>query len=250
MQKISLVCQSKGKYNFNDGVYFHGWLMSQVSEEFADKMHQTGVNPVTIVVYGKKNEVIFSVALLTDEAVAEVAGMLMDDTFTSFSLKSTEQCDFKILRKVKENLESKDLAQVFYQQDQAERLFQVNVMTPLAFKSNGTYYNLPDIRLFFQSIMKKYNAIFENTEHIDLDLLDEICSKVNLVNFRINSRRFYIHKAYINGFCGRLVFYCKGAETLSNYVAMLLRFAEFSSVGVKTSLGMGSIAVNREENNG
>lgn len=26
MQKISLVCQSKGKYNFNDGVYFHGWL--------------------------------------------------------------------------------------------------------------------------------------------------------------------------------------------------------------------------------
>ncbi|GHV96974.1 hypothetical protein lacNasYZ03_17750 [Lactobacillus nasalidis] len=176
--------------------------------------------------------------------------MLMDDDFTSFTLKSTEQQLFKILKKEKEILSNKELAQMFYRQDKAERLFQINVTTPMAFKTNGAYYNLPDVRLFFQSIMKKYNAIFENTEHIDLDLLDEICDKVSLVNFRIQSRRFYIHKAYINGFRGRLVFYCKGPETLASYVAMLLKFAEYSGAGVKTSLGMGSVKLGGEENNG
>ena len=134
---------------------------------------------------------------------------------------------------------------MFYKQD-ADSLQELQVVTPLAFKSQEEYYNLSDVSFFFQSIMQKYNSIFEQTQYIDIDMLDEICSKVRLVNYSVNSRRYYIHKAYINGFCGRLVFYCKGTQTLANYVAMLLRFAEYSGVGVKTSLGMGAIKLKEE----
>lgn len=34
---------------------------------------------------------------------------------------------------------------------------------------------------------------------------------------------------------------CHGSQTLTNYVAVLLKFAEYSGVGVKTSMGMGAI---------
>lgn len=250
VQKINLICNNKGRTSANDAVYFHGWLMSRISEDFAARMHQTGVNPVTIAVHASKEQVVFSIAMLTDEAAAEIAKVLLDPDFASFTLKSTRQEEFKIVKKEQEILSSQDLAQAFYQPEKTKRLLQVLVKTPLAFKTNGEYYNLPDTRLFFQSLMKKYNAIFEKTEQIDLDLLDELCDKVKLVNFSIHSRRFYIHKAYINGFCGKLAFYCNGAETLANYAAMLLRFAEYAGVGVKTSLGMGSVELTEGEHNG
>lgn len=248
LKKIILTCKKQDRVNSNDAVYFHGWLMSQISPEFADELHQTGTNPLSVSLTVQDEKPVFTVNLLNQWAIEEIEPLLLNSDFVELDLTSSKQKTFEIIDKRTEDLEEKGLATIFYKQD-AARLQELQVVTPLAFKSQGEYYNLPDVRFFFQSIMQKYNSIFEQTQHIDIDMLDEICSKVRLVNYSVHSRRYYIHKAYINGFCGRLVFYCKGTQTLANYVAMLLRFAEYSGVGVKTSLGMGAIKLKEEGNN-
>lgn len=247
MEKITLTCNKGQKFDSSLAVYFHGWLMGKVSSDFADQIHTTGTNPLNIYVYQTKDYINFVVCLLTQKAVDEIFDILLDDNFTSFTLQSSEQNRFDICEKYTESLSEEELARSFYSDD-AENLFTIQVLTPMAFKTQGQYFNLPDIRLFFQSLMKKYNSVFEGSEHVDIDLLDEIVKRTVLINFNINSRRYYIHHAYINGFMGRLTFLCKGSKTLTNYINTLLSFAEYSGAGVKTSLGMGAIkAVDRKD---
>lgn len=245
MEKIILSCKNR-QARENDAVYFYGWLMSKVSEPFAQKLHKTGVNPLAIYAKEENKTIDFVINMLTEEAIQEVKSILLDDNLTEFELISSKQKKFEIQKKNIQTLTEKDLAKIFYQEDADNRSI-INLVTPMAFKSNGEYINLPDIRLFFQSLMKKYNSIFEKSEHVDLELLDEICKHVHLIDFKIRSRRYYIHQSFIGGFKGRLVFLCKGNQTLKNYVKTLLIFGQYAGVGIKTSLGMGAIELEERE---
>lgn len=245
MKKIILICQKKVDNYERYAVYFHGWLMSKVSNEFAEEIHQTGVNPLNITVRISDDKIRFIVGLLTSRAIAEVESILLAPDFQNIELKATQQKNFTILDKIATELTETELTKNFYLNDM-DNITSLNFYTPTAFKTQGEYYFLPDVRLLFQSLMKKYNAIFEGSERIDVELLDEIVKRVTIINFRISSRRYYIHRAYINGFIGRVTLICKGNQTLTNYVSMLLKFGEYSGVGVKTSLGMGAFELTRK----
>lgn len=248
MEKITISYRLTEKYDYRIATFFYAWLMDKVDVNFAESLHQTGINPISISAYKDIGTGYLEINLLTQEAIDQVADILLDEDFKSFELRSTDQKRYEVTDKKVESLTQEQLAKIFYLTD-SDRVFRVYLQVSTAFKTEGYYYNLPDVRLFFQSLMLKYNAIFEQTEKIDTDLLDEICRTVQIAGFNIRSQRFYLHKAYINGFLGKVTFISHGNQTLTNYINMLLKFGEYSGVGVKTSLGMGSFKLMMESKN-
>ena len=63
--------------------------------------------------------------------------------------------------------------------------------------------------------------------------------------FNIVSDKFSIHNAEVKGFKGLVSLRLYGNQTLKNYLLMLLNFAEYSGIGVKTSLGMGNVTISQ-----
>lgn len=243
MKKITLRCKLDGSVDdCRESVYLHGWLMNHLDEKFATELHQTGMNPLSLQVAHDGESVSFIINLLTGKACSEIEPLIMDDSLDRIYINGGSQHEFEIAEKSVAEMNESGLSRIFYGSD-CSNVFKLKVMTPMAFKTHGTYMFLPDIRLLFQNLMNKFNNAFEKDEDIDRDLLDEICSKVEVAAFNIKSRRFYLHKSYVNGFHGYLTLVCHGSQTLSNYIAMLLKFAEYSGIGVKTSMGMGAVRI-------
>ena len=201
-------------------------------------LHQTGTNPLSLQTIHDDETVSFILNLLNEKACSEIEPLIMDDALERIKLRTGEQKEFQILEKRVYEMSEKKLSQIFYAND-CNNVLKLKIVTPTAFKTNGKYLFFPDIRMMFQNIMRKYNCIFENTEDVDLELLDEICNKVEIAAYNVRSRRFYLHKAYVNGFQGYLTLVCHGSQTLTNYVAVLLKVCRIFRSGSQDKHGYG-----------
>ena len=61
--------------------------------------------------------------------------------------------------------------------------------------------------------------------------------------YRLQTILFPMEKINITGFVGNISIRVHGPETLARYVRLLLRFGEFSGVGIKTGNGNGGHAI-------
>ena len=121
----------------------------------------------------------------------------------------------------------------------AKNKFKVEFLTPTAFKQQKQYVILPDIRLVAQSLMAKYSASLEQTDGADTDTLNELIASTFITKHSLRSFVFPTEGQNIPGFVGKVTFYCNGTATMARYWRLLLKFGEFSGVGIKTSMGMG-----------
>lgn len=247
MQQFVLTCEkSDQRLSRKIGVFFNAWLMERLPAQLVDVFHQGNENPFSLYVDTNRERVNFVVNVIDDDLAGAFREALFLPTLTSLEFKQLRGIEFKVIAKNERQLSQATLSQIFYQ-DEAEGWFNLQVITPAAFKSQGSYQYLPDLRLLFQSLMRQYNHWFEGQDHIDVELLEEICKRTRITGYRLHTERYEVHNAFLTGFCGNVVLQCRGTQTLKNYVQMLLNFAEFSGVGAKTSLGMGGIRL-RERN--
>jgi len=241
MKKIILRCEdSTNKKDNKLGVYFQGWLLHQLPDEVATALHESIIKPYTVSVKQKNGMVEFIVTVLKDDLIREVDKVLLSDGLNTIGLTSSKQKEFMIKERVVKVLTEKDLSQMFYQVDAAKK-YALEFYSSTSFKAEGEYYFFPDLRLIYQSLMRKYNVIFENNNHVDQDLLNELVAKTKIVSYRVQSTYYPIHKSFIPGFTGTIKVSCFGNQTLANYLNMLLRFGSFAGVGIKTSMGMGAV---------
>jgi CRISPR-associated endoribonuclease Cas6 len=105
----------------------------------------------------------------------------------------------------------------------------------------------PDLRLLFQSLMMRYGAAVENDKEPDENMLQELVRHVRITSYRLHSQYYPIENVKIPAFMGSITLKIDGANSLASYILMLLRFGEFSGVGIKTSMGMGAIALSQKE---
>ena len=147
-----------------------------------------------------------------------------------------------ILNKEYDEMTRQELSHSFYQ-EQASKYADVQFVTPTAFKQNGRYVNYPDIRLIFMSIMNGFDAAYSDEEMFDEGTLDEIVNHTLISRYALKSATFNVEGVRISAFVGRMTLKLSGTQTMANFVNMLLSFAEFSGIGIKTALGMGAIRV-------
>ncbi|GAW64049.1 CRISPR-associated RAMP superfamily protein [Ligilactobacillus acidipiscis DSM 15836] len=243
MEKIKLICPSNGKKDYKLGVFFHAWLMDHIDEQQSTIMHENGTKPLTINVKYENSKVIFEVNLLTSALSSTVHNILLNESLTSFALNSASQKHYSIKQKQSQYLVERDLTKEFYNEKPQRKMF-INFSTSTSFKSEGLYIFYPDLHLLFQSLMRKYNFVYEGYENIDKELLEDICANVHVRGYNLRSNHYSIHKARIPSFTGSIYLICSGTSILVSYINVLLKFAEYGGVGIKTALGMGAVRID------
>jgi hypothetical protein len=128
----------------------------------------------------------------------------------------------------------KDLVSRFYL-EKSERVFRVRFLTPTSFKSAGEYVFFPQPRLVFGSLMRKYAAVSANSGEDDEETLQALTDSAKIVRYNLKSEYGTIGHVRLPAFCGMAVIKLSGPQPLINYAHFLLRFGEYSGVGIKTA---------------
>ncbi len=247
MQQITLICNKpNAKIPINIASHIQGWIMSQISDDFAESLHNRQVTPYSIASEIIKDTLIIRISLLDTETQEIIAPLLLENQLTMIPLKSLGFEGLTIFEKRVNYLTQKEMADTFYRSGQVSQHFRLQIISPSAFKSQGQYIFTPDLRLMFQSLMRNYNYFFEGTERIDKEMLDELLDKVYISNYQLASHYYPIHHRRIPAFKGNLTLISKGVDTLNQYLSILLQVGEYTGIGIKTSMGMGSIRLERK----
>ena len=223
----------------------HGVLMERLDTEYVDFLHNQQMHPYSQYVSTTKDGPVWHINTLNKEAYENIIEKFMEGP-PSFTLRHTGQ-EISIREHELEFLGKSDLLEEFYH-EQASHRFHMEFLTPTAFRQNGCYVILPDIRLLCQNLMMKYSASSGMVDMMDEEALEQIVEHSFIARHRIQSKPFPIEGNVVPGFMGSVTIHCKGTETMARYLRFLLSFGEFSGVGVKTSVGMGAMRLRRDGN--
>ena len=181
---------------------------------------------------------------LPENAVVGINGKLFSASYVqimkdAFAKKNIQ---IKITKKELETISRKILLEEFYLSE-GGRYLSLEFKTPTAFKQNGRYVNYPDIRLLFQSLMNKYGTGSYEMEMFDEETLEQLTRDITVSRYKLHSVMFPMEGIRIPAFMGNMTIQISGPKTMASYARMLVRFGEYSGVGIKTGMGMGGIRI-------
>lgn len=243
MKKIKLYFTLEDDLPINTfalNIMLHGLIMELVPPNYADYLHKQAINPYSQYVVKDGREYVWILNLMDDNSISIIGEEILKDSFNEFVLKSLNKGKAKIRLKEVEEFGQTEIKEVFYQEQLINKI-TVRFVNPTAFKQNGEYIFYPDLRLIFQSLLMKYSYLVDFTEEWNESLLEEILQASRITSYQLQSYYYQIHRARIPGFMGRITIDVRAPQTLVNFIMVLLKFGEYSGVGVKTSMGMGSL---------
>jgi len=229
------------------GDMLQGVLMENINTDYATALHSQSVNPYSQYFLLRRDGAYWVIQTLTETSRKEIIGPLASTDFSGFKLENLN-ADVSVSDKSKSDILMKDIISRYYF-EQSERIFRLKFLTPTAFKSGGEYIFHPNLRLLFGSLMRKHSAICENITDEDTETLDCISENAKIISYNIRSVYSEIGHARLPAFCGTITIKATGASSLVNYMNFLLRFGEYSGVGIKCSMGMGAIKVLERKHN-
>lgn len=223
---------------------FQGLLFDFIDPEYASVLHRQQMHPYSQYLIGHKEETLWIVNTLTDEAYEQIIKPLLREDLVSLNIKQGN-LQAEIVSRQMGFISSKELVKQFVHGD-TQRRFRIDVLTPTAFKRAGHYYLFPEPRMIYQSLMNRYSLLCGEFEMADPDTLDQISEATLVTGYRLKTVRFPIEGITLPGFTGSFTISIKGTETMARYVRMLLTFGEYSGIGIKTAMGMGAIRLNTQ----
>lgn len=219
-----------------------GVLMEQIDSNYAQYLHAQGLKPYSQYLLGGEHKV-WVVKTLTEEAYQNIIAPLLDVQFTEFDIEKKD-IHVKICRKELKTIAKQELLDEFYQES-SDKYINLEFLTPTAFKSDGKYVIMPDMKYIYQSLMNKYSAASADMDMYDVETLKQLVDNSSIVQYKLRSVYFPMEGVKIPSFKGELSIEVKGNATMARYVKLLARFGEYSGVGIKTAMGMGGIRMKR-----
>ena len=89
--------------------------------------------------------------------------------------------------------------------------------------------------------MRKHDEASDETVTFNEEVLEDLLNYSEITSYNLKSTNFQLEGVKIPSFQGRITIKVKGPQMLVNLVNFMIAYAEFSGVGIKTSVGMGSI---------
>ena len=221
--------------------FFQGALMEHVEEEYAAYLHSLPFNPYSqYCLYDSgSNQIVWRINALTDEA-AQYLIKPMQGRESLFIKKLGSE--LQVTAKTLEELPLKSITDLVTN-DQAQKS-TIEFITPTAFKSKGSYVFIPSVRLIFQNLLMRYGQVYGADKEIDPETIDFIDEHVSITSYSMRSKYFdnvMKDNKKLPAFIGSINLSAKGPQQLLGLVRMLIKFAEYSGIGSKTSMGMGGV---------
>ena len=232
------------------GPYLQGVIMDQIQSAYADHLHQLNFNPYSQ--YCCKDEsnkhLIWNVSALTDEAAEQIIEPLRK--MDLIELKSIG-VSLPIASKSTYTINVETLLKSIY--DDGGTKADVRFLTPTAFKSRKTYVFMPTSRLLFQNLLMHYEQVYGNGDDVEEETLSYVEQHAKIVSYNLRSHYFANAAGKgkrIPAFIGSATFRFDGSPAMAGLARMLLKFAEYAGVGIKTAMGMGGVECTLEANTG
>ncbi|MCI8448702.1 MAG: CRISPR system precrRNA processing endoribonuclease RAMP protein Cas6 [Eubacterium sp.] len=217
-----------------------GVLMERIDKSYASRLHEQGLKPYSQYVLGGSRKE-WRIKTLTAQAYEQIIHPLLDDRFQEFDIEK-KRMHLKICRKTVQVTPYQQLMDEFYA-DSFSKYVNLEFVTPTSFKSSGRYVVLPELRYIFQSMMHKYGAAIADLQLPDEDMLRQLIACSSISQYRLRSTAFPLEGVKIPSFKGEISIKINGTVAMAKYVRLLVRFAEFSGIGIKTAIGMGGMRI-------
>lgn len=226
----------------------HGVLMEQIDSTYADFLHQNALRPYSQYLHFEKerNALYWRITALNEEANNEILA-------AAFALPQTvllKQKNIELQLVSKELLPATDygsLAEKYFTQPLAGRYLSLDFITSCAFKSEGQYVIFPQPQFILGSLVKRWNA-FADKESLDAQgIVHDLAQEVYVADYRLRMQAFSVDGARIPAFRGDYTLGMKNNLMSNRIIAMLVEYANYCGIGIKTALGMGAVHTDLQE---
>lgn len=239
LTKLEIKIEKNEEINLNTMSLFQGVLMERIDREYGDFLHISNLKPYTQSLLIERDCIKWIITTLYDEAKEKIIDALNDDDFNEIEIKY-KKLKLKILDKKLTQTSEQELMEKYYF-GESKRFIKINFTTPTSFKSNGKYQIYPNLKWIYQSIMRKHDEASDETVTFNEEVLEDLLNYSEITSYNLKSTNFQLEGVKIPSFQGRITIKVKGPQMLVNLVNFMIAYAEFSGVGIKTSVGMGSI---------
>lgn len=247
LTKLSIKLKSDKDLPSQLGCIFHSIFLDSIPEEYANNFHsdKNDYRPYRSVI--KKTEsksYIWEIIGLTKE-ISELINKTWKHNFIQKKYIQSFDAYTEPLENEITSISYRDIYKNNYSNHEPNSAIRACFNTPTSFKSNGIYIQIPDEQMILRSLLTKWDSFYDEVKLFDYDLLDLLCEKVFISKiFYLKTIPFRMDKSVINGFCGEVLFNIRNAnKQIIQLVNLLFDFAEYSGVGIKTSMGMGNVEV-------
>lgn len=245
LQKIVITCTCPENQNASIqwGSLFHGVLMQLLPSEIAEDMHRQDIRMFSQHVRPIENNqsIEWHVATWNQD---------LGDIFrnTLLPLNRVELSHKKIHLNVRkttcDRLAMEQFLTGFFAKSEPMRKFELSFLTPCTHKSGGAYVLFPSSELIIKSLCNRLGPALEGYSLDDPQALSDLAAHIRIVRYTLRSAPYSLEGVRIQGYMGKLTLAIEGPEPLARLGAMLLSFAEYAGIGIKTSLGMGACQTN------
>lgn len=225
--------------NVNVSSMLQGVLMELISYESATEFHNGGRQPYSQHVQIQDKCLVWNIHTLTKQAYDQIIVPMLDDSIQKIYLRHKD-LELKILDKKKLSISYDQLRKDYYFTD-GSRYQTIRFVTPTAFKSKGEYIFYPSVHFLFQSLMMKYDVSSDDADIFGEDVMEHFEENIKIVRYKLRSYDFHLEGTKIPAFLGEITLKMNGPQALVNLADYLLKYGEYSGVGIKCGIGMGGI---------
>ena len=242
---VSLTIRLQGEEGHRHGSYLaslmQGVLMEQVETDFARSLHENRIHPYSQYVLATGNDITWTVNALSDEGKCQLIDPLMENLKETIFLSHREET-LQILEKSLVRADYEELIEKYYFGN-CRRDLHISFLTPTSFKQNGKYCIFPTARLFFQSLMLRYDAGSKDSRIYSEEMVNEFEQYAEITDYRLRSVKYSMEGVRIPSFIGDCTFLIRGPQQLVNVAHLLAQAGCYTGVGIKTGMGMGAMSV-------
>lgn len=223
------------------GYQFYGILMENLPTEIVESFHEQKQTPISQYIKPiNAGKLQWIINLLGNETqiIAETIEKL--DTFTM----KTKNIIFTVVdKKCNINVNDKEFLEAIKLENYESNIYKIKFITPSSFKVDGTYAIFPSGEHILYSLINRWNNFSENIEIKDEYAVKEIISKTKIISYKLRSSSYSMKQQKIQGFIGEVTLQGKLSAPLLEVLNLLMGFANYSGIGIKTALGMGAVEV-------
>ena len=238
--EIVLKSNTNNKYNACLAPLLQGAMYELIDTEYVEELHNSNLHPFSQFVTVNDNKIKWVINCLDEKSYINLIGCIRERN--DIYIKHNKDL-FSFISKKEEYISIDDLFEKYYRGNNLN-ILHITFITPTSFKQNGKYVIKPDLRLFFRSILDKYGTLVQKADVYVEDMIKDILDNVEVIKYDFRSTGFYMKRTRIPSFIGNVTLKINGPNEMVNTICYLLKFAEYSGVGVKTGMGMGAIKVN------
>lgn len=218
---------------------FQGLLMDMIPEEYAYSMHASSLHPYSQYITADGDSVRWTINALNSSAKENITDILLSDSFKTAEI-SYKNAVLHIKDKSISQISYSELLDKYYLRGESCRYISYEFLTQTAFKSNGKYVIMPNSELILNSLVRKYDSVSESVQMQDDALSEYIKDHTEIVEYGLRSRKYAMEGISIPSFTGFVKIKLSGNPEFISLCNMLLDFAQYSGIGIKTAMGMGA----------